>query len=414
MIRRQKPAQLPLPTSAGGKPPPPHTSVHTLAGLATWWEYDHVSHRLSPAGRRAYRSALRHWGCEPVDQGLGLPIRWRQVGPPDVMQHAAVEAYMGAQLLQGYAPGSVVSWFLRVKSVAIAGGHAARNLDVFHVLARVKRPKLAESRPRCPPRDALRRFLAVAAHPAEEACIRAVFEGCRPGESRALQLGDVDQRARVVTASRSAGRDTRKRGGRHPIHCSTALWAAIEWTIEHHATLYPARGPSVSDERLFPFASAAWEVELIGRIRDALGMDADRYLPPGTGLYALRHLGATLTAEATGGDVQAVARYLGDRSLTAAMGYCEALRGARSAPVDVLQAIADAADAADPAPVARTPAPRSREAKGATVTPIRPALPPPRKSTPAPASEVAGSAPANIRSATPRLAAKRSRLPSDQ
>lgn len=399
MIRRHSAHQLPLPTSAGGSPPPPGTDPRTLSGLATWWEYDHVSHRLSPAARRAYRSALRHWGCVPVDQGEGLPIRWRQVGPPDVLSGAAVEAHMGAQLVAGHAPGSVVSWFLRVKSIATAGGHAAKCLDVLHVLARVRRPRLAESRPRCPPRDALRRYLEACEHDGERGVVRMVFAGCRPGEARALHLGDVDARQQVVTASRSAGRDTRKRGGRHPIHVDPETWRCIAWAVEHHATLYPARGPVLSDERLFPFASAAWEVELVERIRARLGVDADRYLPPGTGLYSLRHLGATLTAEATGGDVQAVARYLGDRSLTAAMGYCETLRGARSAPADVVARIVDLASEA-PAPVAaRAPAPRSRE--GRALAPVV-QLAPRMQGTPA--------APAgNIRQASPRLAAKRSR-----
>jgi len=332
---------------------------------------------MSAPGRASYRSALRWWGCEAVDDGPHLPPRWVQVRPPDCASTASVDAHLARELGNGTPPSSLVSHLSRAHAIAKAGGLAAGCCDVANALARVKAPRVDEFQPRCPPRDALRVFEGACANDAERGLVRLVFCGARPGESSSVRTHDIDQRTRSVRIVKGRGR-LRKRGGGHAIHLDPETWACVSWALDHHDVLFPARGVAVADDRLFPFASTDWFAgNFMPRVRAHLGARVSLYLPgPRDGLYVLRHLGATLVAEATNGDVLAVMRYLGDRSTRAALGYVASHRSKAAAPADVIERIADLADEA-PAAVVPKPAPRSKEGRRlATVHTLRPGAQP--------------------------------------
>jgi integrase len=336
------------PASAGGQKPPDDTDPRTLAGLATIYEHEGFHLRIKSRSWAGFQVALRVFGCERVTPHGTQPGVWKQVGPPDCTSRTAVEGWMLALTRRTPRPlsrNTVNGYLGNCAAVASDAGHASRCLDVWHTFQTVRKLTVDEKPRRAAPLDAVELLSQLAAHAGEVAVIRLALLGARTREIFALRVTDYDRAAGVVRITRSRkGETSRKNGSVHTIPCDDATREAIEWTLRSRDQLYPAHGARPLQGLLFPFASERWYGERLAVWRHALGERADEYLPQGTGLYALRHLGASIVARQSGGDAVAVARHLGDRSLKVAAGYVAQVRGALVTSRDDVARVAGAVD----------------------------------------------------------------------
>lgn len=362
-----EPAQSFIPASCGGDQPPPGTNPKTLAGLATIYEFEGFHLRIKARSWASFCVALRRFGCERLPTDAGRPGVWRQVGPPDCTNRTAVEGWLRVMVERDkLAPASANGYLGNVAAIASDAGAVCDDRTISNVFENVRRLSVPEKLPRCPPVDAVERLATMAEHPGETAVVRLALLGGRTREIFALRLGDFDPHAGTVRLVRSRKRETsRKNGASHVIPLDPVTLDALRWVVANHDALWPAHGKRPGDDLLFPFASERWYGERLAVWRAGFGADADAYMPEGTGLYALRHLGATLVAQATGGDAQAIARHLGDRSLKIASVYASQLRGGTSSARADLAAVARVVDGArkppdapPPAPAAPAPVPR--------------------------------------------------------
>ncbi len=202
--------------------------------------------------------------------------------------------------------------------------------SAFALVSPLKLPTLP---PRCPPRDALWLALDACENPAERAFVWLCASGLRKSEVLGLRPEDYDRRLRRLDVwrqrpdahDRMAGKDHRERknGDHHFVTLDDEPARELEWALANYAAIRPKTGghKGLSAGYVFPWSETKVS-GLMRRIRaKAPGFE------PGTAWHGLRHLGASTVAELTNGSVQAVQRFLGDKSAKAAGMYCEPVRG---------------------------------------------------------------------------------------
>lgn len=181
-----------------------------------------------------------------------------------------------------------------------------------------------------PPADFLERVLPAARNRGERCWLMlAGLAGLRKNELLGLRPEDYDPEGHVLLVIRQRDVPHRKNRLSHSVRLvEDELVECLEWTLAHRKKLKPRYGYFLgrSDGFVFPWAEKYLE-GFLNRIREHLGKDVERYMPPGVGWHHFRRWGATTLAR-EGATVWQVLQWLRDRDPTMAAHYVDVGRGA--------------------------------------------------------------------------------------
>lgn len=289
--------------------------VGTLAHAWELYQQAGFCADLRPSSLAGYRCAVR-LACEMMPPA---PLR----GDVEVWLRALVS-------VRGLSKSTANAYLRAVKAVTSRAQHQApcdATMRLASAFAVVKQLREDPKERRCPPKDTYWRALQACENPAERAFVGLCVAGMRRNEVLGLRPEHYDRARRVWTVAGQRGRAgasaPRKNGHHHHVECDDALARDCEWTLAHAGELRSRQGMHTGASLGFVFPWGARRVEaLFARLAEA----CPEAFPRGTKAHGLRHLGATLVAELTRGDPQAVQRYLGDRTPNIAMTYCAAVR----------------------------------------------------------------------------------------
>lgn len=279
-----------------------------------WCDYVRIKFpRLSKKSRQEYRSVAQKFLRTLPDRPTAMDI-----------------ADLFYKRLDNYAESYRNFGLCVLRQVARVGVDLYGDNEIAKAVACVPPLRKPPPKPRCPPRDLLKRALEYCDCELDELAVRLAGQtGLRKSEILGLKDEDYDAEVGILRVVRQRSAPHRKNRRPHVVDLTgmDRLTELIEFAIAHKSSLVSHNGRAYKKLRdyILPIGKDGMK-GILRRLRRGFGADVDKYLPPGNGWHAFRHWGASELALHGASNLQ-VQAWLGDASPEAATWYVSFLRG---------------------------------------------------------------------------------------